>query len=171
MVAHLNINPLGNTIHNVRKIYRSATTDILCINETNLDSRYTDVYQYLSFSREPNRHVDEKLIFRDKCKICNQVWKFWIRTNMHMNHHLNKETVYTFCVSSAEPGKHKKFFEEVTQSLSNMANMYDKIMIIGDPNINTNCNNNKLYHLSKLCEVFDLSNFLQASISHKAMHL
>ena len=88
-----------------------------------------------------------------------------------MNHHLNKETVYTFCVSSAEPGKHKKFFEEVTQSLSNMANMYDKIMIIGYPNINTNCNNNKLYHLSELCEVFDLSNFLQASISHKAMHL
>ena len=88
-----------------------------------------------------------------------------------MNHHLNKGTVYTFCVSSAEPGKHKKFFEEVTQSLSNMANMYDKIMIIGDPNINTNCNNNKLYHLSELCEVFDLSNFLQASISHKAMHL
>ena len=88
-----------------------------------------------------------------------------------MNHHLIKETVYTSCVSSAEPGKHKTFFEEVTQSLSNMANMYDKIMIIGDPNINTNCNNNKLYHLSELCEVFDLSNFLQASISHKAMHL
>ena len=77
-----------------------------------------------------------------------------------MNHHLNKETVYTFCVSSAEPGKHKKFFEEVTQSLSNMANMYDKIMIIGYPNINTNCNNNKLYHLSELCEVSDLSNLL-----------
>ena len=33
-------------------------------------------------------------------------------------------------------------------------------MIIGDLNINTKCNNYKLYHLTELCDVFDLSNLI-----------
>ena len=62
---------------------------------------------------------------------------------------------YAFCISTAEPGDIKKFSEEVTHFLSNI-NMYDNIMIIGDLNIDTNYNSDKLYNPTELFYVFDL---------------
>ena len=47
IISYLNINSLGNKIDQLRDICKKASVDILCIDETKIDSSFPDSQFYI----------------------------------------------------------------------------------------------------------------------------
>ena len=62
IVAYLNTNSLGEKINHLREIWKESPIDILCVDETKIDSSYPDAqvqindYQFLPFKRDKNKY-------------------------------------------------------------------------------------------------------------------
>ena len=69
IVANLNINSLGEKINHLREICKESPIDILCVDETRIDSNYPDAqfqindYQFPLFGRDRNKHGGGKIVF------------------------------------------------------------------------------------------------------------
>ena len=67
IVVYLNINSLGKKINHLREIREEPAIDILCVDETRIDSSYPDAqfqindYQFLPFRRDWNKYGGNKL--------------------------------------------------------------------------------------------------------------
>ena len=67
IVVYLNINSLGKKINHLREIREDSAIDILCVDETRIDSSYPDAqfqiydYQFLPFRRDRNKYGGTKL--------------------------------------------------------------------------------------------------------------
>ena len=62
MIGYLNINHFENKVINFGEICHQAPTDIICVDETKLDSSYSDFqfhiddYQFPPFCRDRNKY-------------------------------------------------------------------------------------------------------------------
>ena len=69
MIAYLNINSLKNKINYVRELLSKAPIDLLCIDETKLDSSFPDAqfkiddYHFPPFRRDRDINGGGKIIF------------------------------------------------------------------------------------------------------------
>ena len=68
IVAYLNINSLGEKINHLREICKESPIDILCVDETKIDSSYPDAqfqindYQFPPFKRDKNKYGGGKIV-------------------------------------------------------------------------------------------------------------
>ena len=82
IVAHLNINSLEEKINDLRKIGNESPIDILCDNETKIDSSYPDSqfqindYQFPLFKRDRNKYGGSKIVFIRQGLITRRLTKF-----------------------------------------------------------------------------------------------
>ena len=69
IVANLNINSLGEKINHLREICKESPIDILCVDETKIDSSYPDAqfqindYQFPPFRRDRNKYGRGKIVY------------------------------------------------------------------------------------------------------------
>ena len=68
IISYLNINSLGNKIDQLRDICKKASVDILCIDETKIDSSFPDsqfyieCYQFPPFRRDRDINGGGKIV-------------------------------------------------------------------------------------------------------------
>ena len=68
VIGYLNINHFENKI-NFREICHQAPIDIICVDETKLDSSYPDphfhidAYQFPPFRRDRNKYGGDKIVY------------------------------------------------------------------------------------------------------------
>ena len=67
MIDYLNINHFENKVTNFREMFHQAPIDIICVNETKLNSSYSDSqfhiygYQFLPFRKDRNKYGGGKM--------------------------------------------------------------------------------------------------------------
>ena len=82
IVAYLNINSLGEKINHLREICKESPIDILCVDETKIDSTYPDAqfkindYQFPPFRRDRNKYGGGKIVFIRQGLITRRLPKF-----------------------------------------------------------------------------------------------
>ena len=82
IVAYLNINSLGEKINHLREICKESPIDILCVEETKIDSTYPDAqfkindYQFPPFRRDRNKYGGGKIVFIRQGLITRRLPKF-----------------------------------------------------------------------------------------------
>ena len=69
MIGYLNINHFENKVINFREICHQAPIDIICVDETKLDSSYPDSqfhidgYQFPPFRKDRNKYGGGKIVY------------------------------------------------------------------------------------------------------------
>ena len=69
MIGYLDINHFENKVINFAEIYRQAPKDIICVDETKLDSSYPDSqflrdgYQFPPFRKDKNKYGGGKIVY------------------------------------------------------------------------------------------------------------
>ena len=169
IVAYLNIKSLGEIINHLREICKGSPIDILCVNETKIDSSYPAAqfqindYQFPPFRRDRNKNGRGKIVFIRQGLITRPLKKFETKMSETICVELTiskKKWCILFAYRPPKNSNLKTFFEEVNLSLSTTVNNYDNIMLIGDVKMNMKSKNNSFY--SDLCDTFDLKNFIKA---------
>ena len=169
IVAYLNINSLGEKINHLREICKESPIDILCVDETKIDSSYPDAqfqindYQFRPFRRDRNKYGWGKIVFIRQGLITRRLPKFETKVSETLCVELTiskRKWCILFAYRHLQNNNLKTFFEEINLSLSTIVNEYDN-MLTGDLNLNTKSNNNSYY--SDLCDAFDLTNLIKAN--------
>lgn len=170
IIGYLNINSLRNKIIDLREVIKKAPLDIFCIDETKLDESYPDWqfkienYQFPPFRRDKKPKSGGKMVFVKKGLIVKRIKSLETK---------NSETICIeltvskkkWCILFAyrhPKQEHLSFFNEITQSLSQIVNKYENIFIAGDLNIDMldpKCD--KGNHFSALRDTFDLTNLVK----------
>ena len=175
IVAYLNINSLGEKINHLREICKESPIDILCVDETKIDSSYPDAqfqindYQFRPFRRDRNKYGWGKIVFIRQGLITRRLPKFETKVSETICVELTiskKKWCILFAYRPPQNNNLKSFFEEISLSLSIIVNEYDNIMLIGDLKLNTKLNNNS--YCSDLCDTFDLTNLIKANTCFKS---
>ena len=69
MIGYLIINHFRNKVINFREICHQGPIDIICVDETKLDSSYPnsqlriDGYQFLPFRKDRNKYGGDKIVY------------------------------------------------------------------------------------------------------------
>ena len=180
-IGYLNINSLRNKIVHLREILRISPLEILCIDETKLDSSFPDKqfeineYQFPPYRRDRNRNGGGKMVF--------------IKQGIINKRLSNLETIKseTICIEIViakikwcilfiyrPPDRTNKnvFFQEVTDTLNNIVKHYDHVMLVGDVNIDYHKTKNQVSHnhLSELCDTFSLKNLIKGKTCFKTLN-
>ena len=143
MIAYLNINSLREKIISLREILKKTKIDVLCIDETKLDSSFPnhqfkiEGYQFLPFRRDRNSKGGEKIVFVREGLIAKQMKNFETK---------NAETICLeltivekkWCILFAyrpQNTDNEEFFDEISVSLNKILGKYDNIILSVDLNI------------------------------------
>ena len=82
MISYLNINHFENKVINFREICHQAPIDIICVDETKLDSSYPDSqfhidgYQFPPFRKDRNKYGEGKNCLCKRRVHCKKAGKF-----------------------------------------------------------------------------------------------
>ena len=154
-IGYLNINSLSEKVIYLREICRKTSINILCVDETKLDSPYPnaqfhiDGYQFPPFRKDRNNYGGGKMVY--------------IRDGIIAKHLENLEGKHSeaicleltvskkkWCITFAyrPPSNDNKtiFFNELTTSLSQITKLYDYFVIMGDLNIDSS--KPKIHHVT-----------------------
>ena len=177
LIVYININSLKEKVTPLKEIFSNAPIDVLCIDETKLESTFPNQqfkiegYLFPSFRRDTNSKSGGKLVYLRKGFIAKRIPKF------------ETKKVKTICIEitiakkklcilfAYRPTKFSKnaFFEEIFVTLNKVLNEYDNLLLVGDLNINTwrpisdSCN-----HLSDLNDTFSMTNLVTDSTCFKS---
>ena len=141
IVAYLNINSLGEKINHLREICKESPIDILCVDETKIDSSYPDAqfqindYQFPPFRKDRNKYGGGKIVFIRQDLITRRLPKFNTKVSETIFVELTiskKKWCILFAYRPPQNNNLKTLFEEINLSLSTIVNKYDNIMLIGD---------------------------------------
>ena len=179
MIAYLNINHFENKVINFREICHQAPIDIICVDETKLDSSYPDSqfhidgYQFPPFHRDRNKYGGGKIVYEREGFIAkrlanlegNAVETICIEVTIS-----KKKWCIIFVNRPPHSNNKKVCFSKLTSSLNQATNKYDNIIVMGDLNIDTLKNGADInYCLSDLCDTFSLANLICSSTCFKSL--
>ena len=184
-MGYLNINSLrGQKFTDLKEILRDCPLEILCIDETRLNSNFTTAqfhingYQYPPFRRD--RDTDGvavrnsgggKMIFIKEGIICKRLEKYETENAESICLQLIFKNKKWFILFGYRPESidRRLFFEEINKTLSSAVNNYENIIVAGDLNIDLSQPNNDTNHyLSDLCDTFDLKNLVNVKTCYKS---
>ena len=179
IIGYLNMNHFENKVINLREICHQAPIDIICVDETKLDSSYPDSqfhidgYQFPPSRRDRNKYGGGKIVDVREGFIVKRL------VNLEEN---TSETICTevtiskkkWCIIFAYRPPHsnnkKVFLSELTTSLNQVTNKYDNIIVMGDLNIGIQKNGADTNHyLSDLYDTFSLANLISSSTCFKPL--
>ena len=171
------INSLGEKINHLREICKESPPDILCFDETKLDSSYLMlsskqmITYFIPFRKDRNKCGGGKIVFMRQSLIIRRLPKFETKVSETICVELTiskKKWCILFAYRLPQNNNLKTFFEEINLSLYTFVNEYDSIMLIGDLCLNTKSKNNSYY--SALCDTFDLTNLIKANTCFKSSY-
>lgn len=178
MIGYLNINFLQNKIIPLRDIVKKCPVDILCIDETKLDSSFPDHqfkiegYQYPPFRRDREKLGGGKMVFIKDGLICKRLEKFetliseTICLELTIN---NKKWFLCFAYRPPIESNKSTFFDELTSTLNQGVNNYDNIILSGDLNIDLlNKQKDTNNYLSDFMDTFSLTNLVKSKTCFKS---
>ena len=156
-----------------------APIDIICVDETKLNSSYPDCqfhidgFQFPPFRRDRNKYGGGKIVYVREGFIAKR------QVNLEGN---TSKTICTdatiskkkwcviFVCRPPHSNKKKVFFSELTTSLNQATNKYGSIIVMEDLNIDTIKNGSETNHsLSHLCDTFSLGNLISSSTCFKSL--
>ena len=128
IVAYLNINSLGEKINHLREICKESPIDILCVDETKIDSSYPHAqfqindYQFPPFRRDRNKYEGGKIMFiRQGLRLPKFETK--VSETICVELTISKKKWYIlFAYRPPQNNNLKTFFEEINLSLSTIGN-------------------------------------------------
>ena len=175
MIGYLNINHFENKVINFREICHQAPIDIICIDETKLDSSYPDSqfyidgYQFPPFRRDRNKYGGGKIVYVRDGFIAKRL------VNLEGN---ASETICIavtiskkkWCIIFVYRPPHSNSKKVLTNSLNQATNKYDNIIVTGDLNIDTQKNGDDTNHYpSDLYDTISLANLISSSTCFKSL--
>ena len=169
-LANLNINHLSSKIDYLREICSKSPIDILCIDETTLDSSYPDVqfeipgYQYPLYREDRNKNGGNKIVFIREGLINKRLKAFGgdISETICLEVTVSKKVLFISYVYRPPYNDNKDIFiSELSNILSLATRKYENILIIGDLNIDiSNMKKDNGNYLSNSCDTFSLKNLI-----------
>ena len=164
----------------LRELLHNASLEIVCIDETKLDTSFPDKqfeikdYQFPPYRRDRNSNGGGKMVFVKQGIINKRL------------HHLETIITETICIEiiiaktkwcvlfvyrPPDPHNQGTFFSELTNCLTKIVNLYDYFMVIGDINIEYYAKNgqNSCNYLSDLCDTFSLYNLIKGKTCFKSV--
>ena len=171
-IGYLNINTLQNKIIDLRSIAHDIDFTFLAIAETKLNDSYPSAQFFIDGYCNPQEFRRDRtynsggglLLYIKKGTPCKRLRKFehadieTIVVEMHIG---NKK----WCIISIyrnEDVSPKTFLDKLSQSLDQILDIYEHVIIIGDININSLEKSNAKYkHLANFCDSHDLSNLMK----------
>ena len=179
MIGYLNINHFENKVINFREICHKAPINIICVDETKLDSSYPDSqfhidgYQFPPFRRDRNKCGGGKIVYVREGFIAKRLANLEENTTETICIEvtiLKRKRCTIFVYRPPHLNNKKVFFSELTTSLNQATNKYDNIIVMGDLNIDTLKNGADTNHyLSDLCDTFSLANLISSSTCFKSL--
>ena len=175
-IGYLNINSLrGQKFSQLEQISKICELDILCIDETKLTPEIPTAkfsipgYQYPPIRRDrisnnPNSHGGGKMVFIKEGIICKRMDEFETKTAETICLELSLKNTKWFIMFGYRPESINRdiFFQEINLTLDKAINKYEKILFIGDLNIDINIqNHDKKNMLEDMCDTFDLVNMVK----------
>ena len=143
-ICYLNINSLSNKIDDLKEICKMSPLEILCIDETKLDSSFPnslfkiDGYIYPPYRRDRDRHGGGKMVFVKEGLITKRIENFETKLSETICLELtisNKKWFILFAYRPPQENNKFVFFNELNNTLSKAMNSYENILVIGDLNI------------------------------------
>ena len=155
MIGYLNINYFENKLINFREICHQAPTDIICVDETKLDSSYPDSqfrisgYQFPPFRRDRNKYGGGKIVYVREGFIAKRLVNLEGNTSetICIEVTISKKKWCIIFVYRPSHSNNKKVCSKLITSLNQAANKYDNIIIMGGLNIDTQKNGAELVSL------------------------
>ena len=146
IIGYLDINHLSSKIDYLREICSKSPIDILCIDETKLDSSYPDAqfeipgYQYPPYRKDRNKNGGGKIVFIREGLITKRLKAFKgdISETICLEVMISKKVSFIIYVYRPPYNYNKDIcFSELPNTLSLATRKYESIVIIGDLNIDT----------------------------------
>ena len=146
IISYLNINSLGNKIDQLRDICLKASVDILCIDETKIDSSFPDSqfyiegYQFPPFRKDRNKHGGGKIVYIKNGIIAKRILNLEgnfceiICIEITIS---KKKWCILFVYRPPQNSNKSSFFNEISTILNQVTNKYENIIVMGDLNIDT----------------------------------
>ena len=175
MIGYLNINSLKEKIICLRDIISTSKLDILCIDETKLDTSFPgsqfkiDGYQFPLFRKDRNSKGGGNIVYVREGIVAKRL------------SHCESPSLESICLELTiskrklcilfayrPPNFNKKvFFKEISNSLSKALKCYGNVALAGDLNIDLlDPSKDTSNHLSDLLDVFNLKrNLLVSSLT------
>ena len=146
VIGYLNINHLDSKIEDPRDICSKSPIDILCIDETKLDSSYPDPqfkissYQYPPYRREQHKYGGGEIVFLKEGLIEGRLRDFeGDTTDTICLKIIVSKRIWLIVFAYRPPINNVKdiFFSELSNPLNRAAMKYDNLLVIGNLNIDT----------------------------------
>ena len=164
----------------LRDICKKASMDILCIDETKIDSSfpdsqfYIDSYQFAPFRRDRNINGGGKIVYIKNGIIAKRISNLeGISTEIIcIDITISKKKWCVFFVYRPPQNNNKSsFFNEISNILNQATNKYDNIVVKGDLNIDTpnSLTKDMNNYLSDLCDTFSLKNIIKGKTCFKTL--
>ena len=144
MIEYLNINSIRSKIVQLADICRTSPIQVLCIDETKLDSSFPNAqihlpdYQFPPFRRDRNSSGGGKIVYIRNGIIPKRLTVYETQNMesicVEITIKKNKWGIL-FSFRPANSKNPKLFFEETTQYANKLLSKYDNIIIAGDFNI------------------------------------
>ena len=178
LIGYLNINSLRNKILHLREICQKCPIEILCIDETKLDSSFPDQqfkiegYQFPPYRRDRNAHGGGKLVFIRQSLIVKRLQDLELEEHESICIELTiSNTKWCLLFVYRPPNERNKvcFFNELTTILNKIAKKYENFLLTGDMNIDykVQCLDFKNI-LSDFCDAFCLTNLVNSKTCFKS---
>ena len=177
MIGYLNINSLRNKIDQIRDLVSKAPIDILCVDETKLDSSFPDQqfkiegYHFPPFRKDKNISSGGKIVFIRENLIVKRLKDFESSLIESICMELTVSNKKWFLLFAYRPPRYdrKLFFDEIIKCLSKGINKYDNISLIGDLNIDLLDPSKDIgNYLSDLSDTFNLTNIVKGTTCFKS---
>ena len=178
LIGYLNINSLRNKIGALREIIsKNGSLEILCIDETKLDSSYPDAqfkidgYQFPPLRRDRDKNGGGKMVFIKEGLIVNRLIELETTISETICLELvisNKKWLIVFAYRPPNDTNKALFFTELTKTLDRGVNKYDNIFIAGDLNIDIT-SKDKNSNICDFIDAFSLTNLITSKTCYKSI--
>ena len=176
-ISYFNINFLSNKIDALRQICKISPLEILCVDETKLDSSFPnsqfriDGYIFPPDRRDRDNHGGEKIVFIREGLITKRLENLETKISETICLELtvsNKKWFILFAYRPPQENNKYTFFNVLNETLSKAVNSYENIIVIGDLNIDvSDPDKDRNSYLSDFVDTFSLSNLINRKTCHK----
>ena len=176
-IRYLNINSLSNKIDALRQICKISPLEILCADETKLDSSFPnsqfriDGYIFSPYRRDRDNHGGGEIVFIREGLITKRLENLETKISETICLELtvsNKKWFVLFAYRPPQENNKYMFFNELNETLSKAVNSYENIIVIGDLNIDVSDHDkDRNNYLSDFVDTFSLSNLINKKTCHK----
>ena len=155
----------------LREILKKMKIDVLCIDETKLDSSFPnhqfkiEGYQFPLLRRDRNSKGGGEMVFVREGFIAKQIKNFETKNAETICLELTivkKEGCILFAYRPSNTDK-EEFLDEISVNLNKILGKYDNIILAGDLNIDElrPCSDSSKNHLSDMKDIFGLINLIK----------